>query len=101
MCINCLSHLENWEEFKKKCISSSKCIQDYVKRLDEEKPNSTVDETIKCIEEREADKQDDIYASTFSNGLNNQQSDDDSSKSKLPSTITVMQLMLVIIIWFA
>lgn len=90
MCINCLSHLENWEEFKKKCISSSKCIQDNVKRLDEEKSNYTVDESVVYKEERLADKQDDTYVSTFSNELNNQQSDDDSSKSKLPGSITVI-----------
>lgn len=99
MCINCLSRLENWEKFKKICISSNECIQDYIKQLEEEKSNSMIaDFAMTFTEEPEADKQVDTYASTFSNKLNNQDSDDDSSKSKLPVLITVIQLLLVIII---
>lgn len=98
MCISCLGQLENWEEFKKKCISSNECIQDYIKQLEEEKSNSIVAESAMTFkEEPEAHEQDDTYASMFSNELNNQDSDDDFSKSKLPISITVIQLLLVII----
>lgn len=101
MCINCLSQLENWEEFKKKCISSNECIQDYIKQLEEEESSSIVAESAMTFkEEPEAHGQDDTYTSTFSNELNNQDSDDDLSKSKLPILITVIQLLLVIITWF-
>jgi len=96
MCVDCLSNLENWEEFKKKCISSNECIQNCIKQLEEEKINLTVD-SIKLEDQLETDEQEDIHDSTFNNEFNNQDSDNDSSKSKSAISLTVMQLLPVII----
>lgn len=97
MCVNCLSNLENWEEFKQKCISSNECIQNCIKQLEEEKLNLTVDNSIKLEDQLETDEQEDIHDSTFNNESNNQDSDNDSSKSKSAISLTVMQLLPVII----
>jgi hypothetical protein len=99
MCINCQSNIENWEEFKQKCISSNECIQNCIKQLEEEKLNLTVDNSIKLEDQLEIDEQEN-NDSTLNNEFNNQDSDNDSSKSKSPISPIVMQLLPVIISWF-
>ncbi|XP_026820009.1 oocyte zinc finger protein XlCOF6-like [Rhopalosiphum maidis] len=84
MCVNCQSNLENWEEFKQKCISSNECIQNCIKQLEEEKLNLTVDNSIKLEDQLEIDEQESNHDSTLNNEFNNQDSDNDSSKSKSP-----------------
>lgn len=94
MCVDCLSRLENWEEFKKKCISSNECIKKYLNEIEEEQLNSTVDNSVKSNVQLVVDEQD-HYDSTFNSEINNQESDSDTSRSKLPITITVIQLLLI------
>lgn len=89
MCVDCVSHIENWEEFKQKCKTSNKYIQEYLKELEEKKLTLTVDKLGKFVN-LETDEQDDNYDSTFNNESINQDSDNDSSRSKSPSPITVM-----------
>lgn len=90
MCIDCLTHLENWEGFKEKCISANESIQEYLKQLEEETLIETVDKIEKFDSQLEADEHNDNYDSTINNGSNNQDSDNDSLKSKSPISITVM-----------
>lgn len=89
MCIDCVSHLENWEEFKQKCKSSNKYIQEYLRELEEKKLDISIDKLVK-FDNLESDKQDDNYDSTFINESINQDSDNGSSKSKSPTPITVI-----------
>lgn len=91
MCINCLNNLENWEEFKQKCISSNECIQNCIKQL-EEKSNLTVDNSIKFEDQLEIDEQENNHDSTFNNEFNDQDSDNDLSKSKSPISLTVQEV---------
>lgn len=88
MCVDCVSHIENWEEFKQKCKTSNEYIQEYLKELEEKKLNLTVDKLVK-FDNLEIDEQDDNYDSTFNNELIDQESDNES-KSKSSSSITVM-----------
>lgn len=90
MCVDCLSHLENWEGFKQKCISANECIQEYLKQLEEDKCNVAVDKTEKLVDQLKAEEYDNNYDSMFNNEFNNQDSDNDSFKSKSPISITVM-----------
>lgn len=72
-------------------MSSNECIQNHLKRFEEEKLNLTVDKSINFEEgELQTYEQDNNYDSTFNNELNNQDSDNDSSKSKSPISIRVM-----------
>lgn len=96
MCVDCLSRLENWEEFKKKCISSNECIKNYLNNIEKEQLNSTVDKSVKFDNQLEADNQD-HYDSTFNSEFNNQESDSDTSKTDLPIEITVIQLLLIFV----
>ncbi|XP_050442284.1 zinc finger protein ZFP2-like [Adelges cooleyi] len=48
MCINCLNHLENWENFRDVCIASNKQIQEYFNHSDGTKFNSLSDILVKC-----------------------------------------------------
>lgn len=89
MCVDCLTHIENWEEFKQKCKTSNEYIQEYLKELEEKKLNLTVDKVVK-FDNLETDKQDDNYDSTFNNESINQDSDHDSPKST-PSTVMQFQ----------
>lgn len=101
MCINCLSNLENWEEFKQKCISSNECIQNCIKQLEEEKLNMTVDNSIKHEDQLEINEQENNHDSMLNNEFNNQDSDNDSSKSKSSISPIVMRLLPIIISWFS
>lgn len=96
MCVNCLGHLENWEEFKQKCISSNNHLQEYLKHLEEDKVNSAVDQSINSEDQLETVLEDNNYDSTFTNTLNDQDSNNDSSQSKSPVPIIVMKLLLVV-----
>lgn len=97
MCVNCQSNLENWEKFKQKCISSNDCIKNCIKQLEEEKLNFTEDNSIKLEDKLETYEQENNHDSTFNNEYNSPDSDNDSSKSKLSKSPTVMQLMPIII----
>lgn len=97
MCVNCMSHIENWEGFKQKCVSANECIQEYLKQLEDDMSNVAVDKTEKFDVKLEAEKNDDNYNSMFNNKLNNHDSDNDLFKSRSPISITVMYLMLVIV----
>lgn len=97
MCVNCFNHLENWEEFKQKCISANECIQEYFKQLEEEKLSLTVDKPIKFEDQLEIDEQDNNYDNTSNNELGIQDSDNDLSISKLPISLAVIPLLLIII----
>ncbi len=101
MCVNCLSNLENWEEFKQKCISSNECIQNCIKQLEEEKLNMTVDNSIKHVEQLEINEQENNHDSMLNDEFNNQDSDNDSSKSKSSISPIVMWLLPIIISWFS
>jgi len=101
MCVNCLSNLENWEEFKQKCISSNECIQNYIKQLEEEKLNMTVDNSIKHEDQLEINEQENNHDSMLNNEFNNQDSDNDSSKSKSSISPIVIRLLPIIISWFS
>lgn len=101
MCVNCLSSLENWEEFKQKCISSNECIQNCIKQLEEEKLNMTVDNSIKHEDQLEINEQENNHDSMLNNEFNNQDSDNDSSKSKSSISPIVMRLLPIIISWFS
>jgi len=92
-----MNNLENWEEFKRKCISSNECIQNYIKQLEEEKLHLTADNSIQFEDQLETNEQENNHDSTFNNEFNNQDSDNDSSKSKSSISLTVMQLLPVII----
>lgn len=91
MCIDCLGHLENWEEFKQKCISSNISLQKYLKQLEEDKLNSEVDQLITFENHQETNEQDDIPDNVVDSVSNGQDSDNESSKSKFPVSITVMK----------
>jgi len=93
MCLNCLGHLETWEEFKQKCTSSNKYIQNHFKRSEEKKLKLTMDESVNFKNELQTNEQDNNYDSTFNNELNSQDSDNDSLKSKSSISITVIQLL--------
>lgn len=90
MCLDCLGHLEAWEEFKLKCMSSDECIQNHIKQLKEETSNLTIDESVNFESKLQTNEQDNNYDSTFNSESNNQYSDNDSSKSKSPISITVI-----------
>ncbi|XP_060876975.1 zinc finger protein 420-like [Metopolophium dirhodum] len=95
ICVDCLSNLENWEEFKQKCISSNECIQNCIKKFEEEKLNLTVDNSVKLEDQLEIEiEQEDNHDSTFNNEFNNQDSDNDSSKSKSPISLTTREVYL-------
>lgn len=89
MCVDCVSHIENWEEFKQKCKTSNKYIQEYLKELEEEKLDISVVKLVK-FDNLETEEQDDNYDCTFNNESIKQDSDNDSSRSKSPTPITVM-----------
>jgi len=101
MCVNCLSNLENWEEFKQKCISSNECIQNFIKQLEEEKLNMTVDNSIKHEDQLEINEQENNHDNILNNEFNNQDSDNDSSKSKSSISPIVMRLLPIIISCFS
>lgn len=92
MCINCLNHLENCEEFKQKCISSNEYIQEYLKQLEEDKLNLTVHTIVKLKDQLKINEHDNNYDSTFNNELDNQYFDNDLSKSKSSVSTIVMIL---------
>jgi len=89
MCINCLSHLESWKEFKQKCTSSDQFIQEYLlSRSKNEELNLIVNDTNVKIEDRLETYEED---SIFNDELNNRESDNENlSKSKLPISLKVM-----------
>jgi len=93
MCLNCLGHLETWEEFKQKCKTSNEYIQNHFKRLEDKKLNLAMDESVNFKDELQTKEQDNNYDSTFDNELNSQDSNNDSLKSKSPISITVIQLL--------
>lgn len=79
MCIDCLNQLQNWEEFKEKCMTANACIQEYLEQMEEKKQNLPVDESKKTEDQIGSDKQDEInYENTFNCESNNQDSDNDS-----------------------
>lgn len=93
ICVNCFNHLENWEEFKQKCISSNECIKEYLKQIKEEKLNSTEDKPVKLEDRLEIDEQDKNYDNSSNNELSTQDSDNDLPVSKSFISITVMALL--------
>lgn len=98
MCIDCLGHLESWEEFKQKCIRSNNCIQEYLNQSKTDELNS-VSVTQAIIEdEQETDEYHNNCDNICNDDLNDQNSNnDDLLKSNVPVSIAVCKFLFVII----
>lgn len=98
ICVNCYNHLENWEEFKQKCITSNECIKEYLKKIKEEKLSLTKAKPVKLEDQPEIDEQDNNYDNVSNNEVNTQDSGNDLPISKSLISITVMALLQLVII---
>lgn len=98
MCIDCLGHLESWEEFKQKCIRSNNCIQEYLNQSKDDEFNSMSDTQTKIEDEQDTDKYHNYCDNICNDDLNDQNSNnDDLSKSNVPVSIAVCKFLLVLI----
>lgn len=85
MCAKCLGHLESWEEFKQICVSSNKCVQEYLNQLIEETPSMLPGTAVK-IEDEVNGKSDEVFNDDLAIDVTD---NDELSSTKSPVLITV------------
>lgn len=96
MCIDCLNQLQNWEEFRQKCMTANACIQEYLQQMEEKEQHMSVNEPKKTEDQIELDKQDDNnYENTFNCESNNQDSDNDLPMTSISITVMSNYLKLI------